>query len=81
MARRLFWNPGWNEALYLTTCAERLIEMGGAHAHDEIARAVLASPAAGCAQLRFRVIVLERRDDTVVGEEVFVSAPLRRTDA
>lgn len=26
MFRRLFWNPAWNEALYLVSCAERLLE-------------------------------------------------------
>ena len=26
MVRRLFWNPRWNQSLYLVSCAERLLE-------------------------------------------------------
>lgn len=29
-ARRLFWNPDWNETLYLTACAERFLADGSA---------------------------------------------------
>ena len=33
----LFWNPDWNETLFLVSCAERLAVEPTAHAQNEIA--------------------------------------------
>lgn len=39
MAKRMVWNPWWNETLFITSCAERLIkdeQEYGAHSTAEI---------------------------------------------
>jgi hypothetical protein len=40
MLKRLFWNPRWNETLFLVSCAERLMENGAEHHAREIAKRV-----------------------------------------
>jgi uncharacterized protein (UPF0248 family) len=40
MLKRLFWNPRWNETLFLISCAERLMENGAEHSAREIAKRV-----------------------------------------
>lgn len=40
MLMRLFWNPRWNEALFLASCAERLQTSPTAHSIDEIQQRV-----------------------------------------
>jgi hypothetical protein len=40
MLKRLFWNPRWNETLFLVSCAERLMENGAEHNAREIAERV-----------------------------------------
>lgn len=36
MLTRLFWNPRWNEALFVMSCAERMVVEPGDHAAREI---------------------------------------------
>ena len=38
MLRRLFWNPRWNEALFLVSLAERVVEQGSERAARELLR-------------------------------------------
>jgi hypothetical protein len=38
MLKRLFWNPHWNETLFLVSCAERLMENREEHCTHEIAK-------------------------------------------
>ena len=33
---RMFWNPRWNESLFLVSCAERLVDYPTRHSEDEI---------------------------------------------
>ena len=40
MLKRLFWNPRWNETLFLVSCAERLMENGAEHSAHEIAKRI-----------------------------------------
>ena len=40
MLKRLFWNPRWNETLFLVSCAERLMENGAEHSAREIAKRI-----------------------------------------
>ncbi|MFT4253889.1 MAG: hypothetical protein QM608_15565 [Caulobacter sp.] len=82
MLRRLFWNPQGNEALFLVSCAERLVDQPTAHSEDEIFRRIAADfgPAQG-GWLRFRLVFLAWTGEGVVGEELYVSAPRRREDA
>ena len=64
MARRLFWSPDRNEALYLTSLAERLLQDGRAHAERELVRRVGA---------RFRVVEVDRVGGALVRSVRFTS--------
>lgn len=39
---RLIWNARWNEALFVVSCAERLLAEPTAHSQDEIFRRIAA---------------------------------------
>ena len=41
MVCRLLWNPDWNEALFLVSCAERMLGNPTQHSIDEIRRRIL----------------------------------------
>lgn len=41
MFRRLFWNPVWNESLFLVSCAERIQECPTDHSINEIRQRIL----------------------------------------
>lgn len=64
-----FWNPRWNETLYLATCAERLMQDPSEHSLREIRRRLrrdLASqsveaPLAAC--FRFRLVFVSREPE------------------
>src|SRR5262245_54705619 len=36
MLQRLFWNPRWNESLFLVSCAERLMQHPTDHSRQEL---------------------------------------------
>ncbi len=55
MLRRLFWNPDWNETLFLVSCAERLVEEPTQHSMDEI-HARIARRIGGAGVLEFRLV-------------------------
>lgn len=76
--RRLFWNPAWNEALYLVTCAERVAERRDPHSIEEIRRRILRDIAPGGDDeagewVRFRLVFLHGGADGVEAEDVFLS--------
>lgn len=79
IAARLLFNPQWNEALFLVSCAERIAEAPDDHSVREIfdrIRADLVRTAhAPCLAkfLRFRIASVRRRDDAIVREIIFVS--------
>ena len=61
MMRRLFWNPERNESLYLTSCAERLLETPTAHSVGEIeARLAVLGP------VRWRLALVQRQGARLV---------------
>lgn len=71
-ALRLVWNPGWNETLFLVSCAERVLEDGRPHAQAEIvARARAAHGIDG--RLRFRILTVARQGTEIGGAVAFVS--------
>lgn len=78
MAGRMLWNPGWNEALFLVSCAERLMEGPDTHAHEEIFRRVRAE-ASGDARiarqdtLQFRLVFVSRLGPQIVREVTYQS--------
>ena len=61
IVRRLFWNPSWNEQLFLVSCAERLDEEPTQHSIDEINKRVAATlPIRAGAFLQFRIVFVSR---------------------
>ena len=79
MARRLFWNPRWNETLFMVSCAERLVDHPTAHSEDEIFRRIAAdlAAAAGPPWLAVRLVFLSRESDAVARDVLFEAAPRR----
>ncbi|MBL8559818.1 MAG: hypothetical protein JNM47_13925 [Hyphomonadaceae bacterium] len=67
MLARLFWNPHWNETLYLVSCAERIIEDDSDHAQEEIFRRIEADldkeERLDGSCLQFRLVFLQRTGD------------------
>ena len=82
MLARLAWNPDWNEALYLVSCAERLLEhpseVRAAHLVSRVA-AVLDTDDEGrggeARVLRVRVVLVTGARGRVEREVAFVSEP------
>jgi uncharacterized protein (UPF0248 family) len=40
MLKHMFWNPRWNESLFLVSCTERLMENGAEHSSQEIVKRI-----------------------------------------
>ena len=82
MLLRLFWNPRWNESLYLATCAENLLEGPSAFREGELLKRVAndrhaTSGFGQSAYLRVRVCVIKRDHGSIARELLFASAPRR----
>ena len=78
MLGRLFWNPDRNESLFLTSCAERLLETPTAHSLDEIQTRLAADLAPYAPPyVQFRIVLIQRRDARLVREVAYAS-PVRR---
>jgi hypothetical protein len=83
MLRHLFWNPDWNESLYLVTCCERFLADLGEHWRTEIMHRVLQTVGSNASNLGstparyaiFRIVLIERRGAVLVTEVVYVSPP------
>ena len=73
--RRLFWNPVWNETLFLVSCAERLLDTPTRHSVDEIATRIIASLGPGPGFFRFRVVLVGREGGAPTSEIAYVSPP------
>lgn len=78
MLIRMIYNPWWNEHLYLTSCAERLIHApDDIHSAAEIMRCVKADlrAEAGGQYLRFRLAFISREDAGLETHILYESAP------
>ena len=79
MLLRLFWNPEWNESLYLVSCAERLLEHPTEHSGEEIFKRIRADllrstePGASDDLIQFRLVLVCRGKDAIEREVVHVS--------
>lgn len=75
--KRLFWNPDWNDALFVVSLAERLIAQETHHNLNEIRRRVAAvsAPSHPQGRLQFRILFIHREGDHLVKEINYVSAP------
>jgi hypothetical protein len=75
---RLFWNPHWNETLFLVSCSERLVESGDPYYLHEISRRIkndLSGSAAG-AYVKFRLVFVHREGDGLRKHILFESASI-----
>lgn len=76
--RRLVWNPGRNEALYLLSSCEKILERDALQAQEVIAGRMAQTLRSGelppqARYFRFRLLVVEREGDRLVQREQFVS--------
>lgn len=81
MAGRMLWNAWWNEALFVMSCAERLIYTPTPHSEDEIFRRIAADIAdadgPGGDWLVFRIVLLGETEGGLARETAFTAAPRR----
>ena len=81
MLGRLFWNPAWNDTLFVVSCAERIEQQPTDHSITEIARRIQAdieqSQVYDNAQIfRFRLVFVHRDGVGLVEDIVFLSDPV-----
>lgn len=71
MLTRMFWNPRWNESLFLMSCAERLMAHPTAHSaaeiHSRIERELRRESVHDAVPLylQFRLVFLDRMDGEI----------------
>lgn len=83
MLGRMFWNPVWNESLFIMSCAERLIEYPTQHSEDEILKRIKAdlisdndnNAIKDTTQVKFRLVFIRREGDSLKEEVKFQSQP------
>lgn len=78
MLGRIFWNPVWNESLFMVSCAERIMAAPTQHSEDEILKRIKASLTvdnmiAGHSHFQFRLLVVRREGAQLREEVVFRS--------
>lgn len=76
MLGRLFWNPRWNESLFLVSCAERFADTPSARLEQEILMRIrndLKHGAPPQSWLRFRILFVTQDGDHLRGETRFNS--------
>lgn len=85
--RRMFWNPHWNESLFLVSCAERLISNPTEHSSNEIVSRIRKSLKNSSVDLektpymKFRLVFLYREDKDVERYIAFTSQDYDLTEA
>ena len=83
MLKRLFWNPGWNESLFLVSCAERLMASPKEHSSQEILNRIKAElesksiDVRATPYLQFRLVFLSREGPQLQKQITFIS-PIHR---
>ena len=76
MIGRLFWNPAWNDALFMVSCAERIAEQPTDHSINEITQRIRQLPQVqGMDRGQFRLTFVSRICGRLHREVVFVSDP------
>lgn len=80
MIRRLFWNPAWNDALFVVSCAERIALGEMAHSITEIQRRIIRDisrlqPDLYGEMLQFRLVFVHHDNTGFVQDVVFLSDP------
>jgi hypothetical protein len=80
MLQRLFWNPAWNDALFVVSCAERIALGRTAHSINEIETRVrrdihAAGKGGQAGTFQFRLVFVHHDDRQRVEDIVFLSDP------
>ncbi len=70
--KRLFWNPHWNEKLYLVSCAERLSQDDCQHALDEIKKRIRAD-LKNHPLFQFRLVFIHRAEEALEKNITYLS--------
>jgi hypothetical protein len=78
MLCRLFWNPAWNDALFVVSCAERIALNPTPHSVTEIRRRILSDieqlPIDSTDKLmQFRLVFVQRDETGLSQDIVFLS--------
>lgn len=79
--KRMFWNPRWNESLFLVSCAERLMANPTQHSSQEILKRIRvelernAIDATATPYLRFRLVFVSR-DGTQLQKDIAFISPV-----
>ena len=79
MLKRLFWNPEWNESLFLVSCAERLMAHPTEHSIQEILTRIRAelkprfTDTTIFRYVQFRLVFLSREGKEIRRDITFVS--------
>jgi hypothetical protein len=77
----MIWNPEWNESLFITSCAERLLEHPTKHSEDEILNRILrhlpdiclGMDLTGTTHLQFRLLLIQKKDAKLTEDIAFYS--------
>ncbi|NQU70498.1 MAG: hypothetical protein HQ514_08105 [Rhodospirillales bacterium] len=83
MLKRMFWNPRWNESLFLVSCAERLMENPTEHSSQEIQQRITAELARESVDviatpyLQFRLVFLSR-EGSEIQKHITFESPIHR---
>ena len=83
MLKRLFWNPRWNESLFLVSCAERLMASPTEHSRHEILNRIEAElernsiDAGATPYLQFRLVFLSR-EDSQLQRHITYTSPIHK---
>lgn len=80
--QRLFWNPHWNETLFLVSCSERLMESGDPHYIHEIFNRIKSDLPKDTAEsyIQFRLVFVHREGDELQKNIMFVSPSMNLVD-
>jgi hypothetical protein len=79
MLKCMFWNPRWNESLFLVSCAERLMQNPTDHSSREILKRITAELARNSMDvgttpyLQFRLVFLSREGSQIQKHITYVS--------
>ncbi len=80
---RLFWNPRWNETLFMVSCAERILQnpTQNQDSENEILNRItselseegLNKSLTAATHIQFRLLTIQRQDEQLIHEVNFIS--------
>lgn len=73
MLTRLFWNPHWNDYLFMVTLAERLTIAPTDWAKDEVFHQIAAEMPQADTHLQFRLVHVTRQTERITSEVTYLS--------